>query len=127
MARREAYVAYLALSLSFLFYLESLDFRKRNSVDPSLLHKLHTLPYKLHVSPFWRQRDRAIAACNLKHPGGQFGRWLVLARFMSSLFWIARRWKERWDRGGDEDGDQLPAFLCQIQSVDEWRSYSYGR
>lgn len=36
MARREAYVAYLALSLSFLFYLESLDFRKRNSVDPSL-------------------------------------------------------------------------------------------
>ena len=48
----EAYVAYLAFSLSFLFHLESLDFRKRNLVGPSLLHKLHTLPYKLQYPHF---------------------------------------------------------------------------
>lgn len=57
----EAYVAYLAFSLSFLFHLESLGFRKRNSAGP-LLHKLDTLPYKLQypILATERQGNRSL-------------------------------------------------------------------
>jgi len=57
MVCREAYVAYLALSLSFLFYLESLDFRKRNSVGP-LLYKLpYTHYHTSYTYPHFGDRE----------------------------------------------------------------------